>query len=268
MHTASPYLIDVKDPQRDLVDPAVNGTLNVLTSAKTAGVRRFILTSSMSAISDEPIEGKIFSEADWNEQSSLARNPYYYSKTVAEQAAWTFTKEQSPPFDLIVINPFMVIGPSLGPELNTSNKIFRDILSGVYPGVLNLTWGLVDVRDVAKAHVLAMESDGAHGRYLTAGEALSMQQIVAILREAGYDRGYKLPRLDLTSSLGTMAVRLISHTQPAGTGSYLRTHLGKVMRYDTSKVRRELGLAFRPARESVLAAVESLVRWGHLKPAS
>ena len=268
MHTASPYFIDVKDPQRDLVDPAVNGTLNVLASAKKAGVRRVILTSSMSAISDEPIEGKVFTEADWNDQSTLTRNPYYYSKTVAERAAWTFMKEQSPPFDLVVINPFMVLGPSLGPELNTTNAIFRDILSGVYPGVMNLTWGLVDVRDVAKAHVLAMETEQAHGRYLTAGDALNMQQIVAILREAGYDKGYKLPRLDLTSRFGDVLGRLLSYTQKAGTGSYLRTHLGKVMRYDTSKVRRDLGLTFRPARDSVLATVESLVQWGHLKPAS
>ena len=268
LHTASPYVINVKDPQRDLVDPAVKGTLNVLVSAKAAGVRRVVLTSSMAAISDEPIEGKVFSESDWNEQSSLARNPYYYSKTMAERAAWTFMKEQSPPFDLIVINPFMVIGPSLGPELNTSNAIFRDILTGVYPGILNLTWGLVDVRDVAKAHVLAMESDGAQGRYLVAGEALDMRQIVAILRGAGYDAGYKLPRLDLTSRFATFAVRLLSHTQPAGTGSYLRTHLGKVMRYETSKVRRELGLTFRPARDSVLDAVASLKQWGYLKPAA
>jgi dihydroflavonol-4-reductase len=265
MHTASPYVIDVKDAQRDLVDPAVNGTVNVLASAKAAGVRRVVLTSSMSSISDEPVAGKVFSESDWNEQSSLTRNPYYYSKTMAEHAAWTFMKDQSPPFDLIVINPFMVLGPSLGPELNTTNAIFRDMLTGVYPGIMNLTWGLVDVRDVATAHVLAMESERAHGRYLTAGEALNMRQILAILREAGYDRGYKLPKLDLTSGWGTMLGRLLSYTQPAGTGSYLRTHLGKVMRYDTSKVRRELGLTFRPARDSVLDTVRSLVQWGHLK---
>jgi dihydroflavonol-4-reductase len=136
---------------------------------------------------------------------------------------------------------------------------------GVYPGVLSLTFGLVDVRDVAKAHVLAMETERASGRYICAGESLAMSEIVAILRESGYDRGYKLPRLDLTGPLATRLVRWMSYTQPAGTGSYLRTHLGKVMRYDASRIERDLGLTFRPARDSVMATAEDLVRSGHLK---
>lgn len=262
-HTASPYVLDVRDPQRDLVDPAVNGTLNVLRSAAASGVVRVVLTSSMAAISDEPIDGKVFTEEDWNERSSLGRNPYYLSKTLAERAAWAFAKEANS-FDLVAINPYMVIGPSLGPDLNTSNAIFRDILTGVFPGIIGLSWGFVDVRDVAHAHVLAMENRQAKGRYLCAAETLSMREIVALLDGAGYGAAYKLPRLNLASPLGNAAIRLVSYTRPAGTGSYLRTHLGKVMKYDNTRIRRELGIRFRPARESVLAAVEDLVRWGHL----
>lgn len=157
IHTASPYVIDVEDPQRDLVDPAVNGTLSVLRSAAKAGVERVVLTSSMAAISDEPRDDQVFTEADWNEQSSLKRNPYYFSKAEAERAAWAFVEEEAPSFDLVVINPYMVLGPSLGPSLNTTNQLFRDVLTGVYPGIMSLSWGFVDVRDVARAHVLAME---------------------------------------------------------------------------------------------------------------
>lgn len=264
IHTASPYVINVKDPQRDLVDPAVKGTLNVLRSAKAAGVRRVVLTSSMAAISDEPVEGTVLTEDDWNEQSSLERNPYYFSKTVAERAAWRFVEDETPGFDLIAVNPYMILGPSLGRDLNTTNAIFRDLLTGVYPGIMNLTWGFVDVRDVATAHVLAMETDRAAGRYICAGESLSMKEVVALLQEAGYRDGYKLPRLDLACAIGDFAVKLLSYTQPTGTGSYMRTHLGKVMHYDNSKIRRDLGVRFRPARESVVATVNDLVRWGHL----
>jgi dihydroflavonol-4-reductase len=267
IHTASPYVVNVKDPQHDLVDPAVKGTINVLRSARAADVRRVVLTSSMAAISDEPVDGKVFAEDDWNTQSSLHRNPYYFSKAEAERAAWRFVEDERPGFDLIVINPYLVLGPSLGPELNTTNAIFRDILTGVYPGIMNLAWGFVDVRDAATAHVLAMESDRAHGRYLCAGETLSMGEVVELLQEAGYRDDYTLPRLDLACAVGDVAVKLLSYTQPAGTGSYMRTHLGKVMGYDNSKIRRELGLQFRPARESVLAAVEDLIRWGHLTKA-
>jgi dihydroflavonol-4-reductase len=264
IHTASPYVVNVKDPQRDLVDPAVKGTLNVLRSAKAAGVRRVVLTSSMAAITDEPIDGRIFTERDWNERSSLDRNPYYFSKVLAERAAWQFVEREAPGFDLIAINPFMIAGPSLGPELNTTNSVFRDILTGVYPGILSLTWGIVDVRDAAAAHVLAMESDRATGRYLCAGETLSMRDVVMCLRQAGYGAGYRLPRLDLSGPIGTRVVKLLSYTQPKGTGSYLRTHLGTTMRYDNSRIRNELGVHFRPARESLIAAVADLVRWGHL----
>ncbi len=265
IHTASPYIVDVKDPQRDLVDPAANGTLNVLRSAKRAGVRRVVLTSSLAAITDEPIDGKVFTESDWNERSSLDRNPYYFSKTVAERSAWRFVEDESPGFDLIAINPFMILGPSLGPDLNTTNAVFRDILTGAYPGILSLAWGFVDVRDVATAHVLAMENDRAHGRYICAGETLSMRDVVALLEEAGYGRRYRLPRRDLTGPIGSFVVKLLSYTRPKGTGSYIRTHVGRTMRYDNSKIRHDLGVNFRPARESVIATVEDLVRWGHLK---
>jgi dihydroflavonol-4-reductase len=264
IHTASPYIVNVRDPQRDLVDPAVNGTLNVLRSASSAAVRRVVLTSSMAAITDEPIEGKVFTEDDWNERSSLDRNPYYFSKTAAERSAWRFVDTTAPGFDLIALNPFMILGPSLGPDLNTSNAIFRDILTGVYPGILDLVWGFVDVRDVATAHVLAMETDRARGRYLCAGETLSMGDVVVLLDRAGYGDRYTLPRRNLAGPIGTAVVKLLSYTRPRGTGSYLRTHLGKTMRYDNRKIRNELGVEFRPARESVIAAVEDLVRWGHL----
>ncbi|HJL18955.1 MAG TPA: aldehyde reductase [Sandaracinaceae bacterium LLY-WYZ-13_1] len=265
IHTASPYVIDVEDPQRDLVDPAVSGTLNVLRSAKDAGAQRVVLTSSMAAISDEPRDDHVFTEADWNERSSLTRNPYYFSKAEAERAAWRFVEEQSPGFDLVVINPYMVLGPSLGPSLNTTNQLFRDILQGVYPGIMSLSWGFVDVRDVARAHVLAMETDEASGRYLCAGEEMDMKTLVGVLKEAGYDRGFQLPRMDLACSVGDFAARLMSYTQPKGTGSYLRTHLGKRMRYDNAKIRRELGMEFRPAKDAVLDAVEDLFRHGHLE---
>ena len=93
IHMASPYAVDVKDPKADLLDPALQGTLNVLSACKKAGVvKRVVLTSSMAAITDEADSDKVFTEDDWNEKSSLERNPYYYSKTEAEQAAWDFVK--------------------------------------------------------------------------------------------------------------------------------------------------------------------------------
>ena len=265
-HTASPYVIDVDDPQRDLVDPAVNGTLDVLRACATAGdVARVVLTSSMAAVTDEPDGSRVLTEADWNEKSTLQRNPYYLSKTLAERAAWTFIEREKPSFDLVVMNPFMVMGPSLGPGLNVSNKIIADMVNGVYPGILSMTLGIVDVRDVAHAHVRAAELRTAHGRYLLVQEpAVPMRTIVGWLREAGYGEGTRLPSRGMDNPFGNLLVKLNSYMQPAGIGSYLRTHIGRVPRFTAAKARTELGLSFRPTRETVLDTARDLEHQKHL----
>jgi dihydroflavonol-4-reductase len=266
IHTASPYVIDAPDPQLDLVDPAVNGTRNVLeASAKTSAVKRVVYTSSMAAITDEPDPVRPLSETDWNTKSTLTRNPYYYSKTLAERAAWDFVERKWPGFDLVVINPFFVIGPSLGPRLNTTNQIFVDLLKGVYPAIMRLWWGLVDVRDVALAHVLAMEKSVPRGRYICATTpAMSMREVVNQIRRAGYNERCRLPRVALDSPLGDWIVKLASHFQPRGVGSYLRTHLGRRPLYDTGRIRAWMGIKFRPVERTIAETLQDLERWGHI----
>jgi dihydroflavonol-4-reductase len=265
-HTASPYIIQVDDPQRDLVDPAVNGTLGVLRACtKATDVLRVVLTSSMAAVTDEPDSTRVLTEADWNEKSTLRRNPYYLSKTLAERAAWDFVAREKPQFDLVALNPFMILGPSLAPGLNVSNKIVADLTNGVYPGILSFTWGIVDVRDVAHAHVRAAEVADAKGRYLLAQEpAVSMRTMVGWLRDAGYGERTKLPSRGMDNAVGNLLVKLNSYMQPSGVGSYLRTHIGRVPRYDASKARRELGITFRPTYETVIDTARDLERHGHI----
>jgi dihydroflavonol-4-reductase len=265
MHTASPYALDAKDPQKDLVEPAVQGTENVLRSAAKAGVKRVVLTSSMAAITDEPESDHVLTEKDWNEKSSVDRNPYYYSKTLAEKAGWSFVEKEKPSFDLVVINPFLVIGPSVVSAVNTSNQMFLDMLQGTYPGIMNLTWGFVDVRDVALAHIRAVEKPEAKGRYICANATMSMRDVVGLIAKSGYD-GYKLPTLGMDCGIGDYAVRLSSYFQPKGVGTYLRTHVGRVPRFDNAKIKRELGIEFIPLEKSILDTLEDLKTWGHLAP--
>ena len=264
LHMASPYVMSVADAQADLVDPAVKGTINVLQAcAHTASVQRVVVTSSMAAVTDEPDQSVVLTEADWNTRSSLVRNPYYFSKAEAERAAWSFMETQKPAFDLVAINPFIVIGPSLTAQLNTSNAILADLVKGTYPGILALTWGFVDVRDVALAHVLALETRQAAGRYLCAGNTITMREVVSLLRGLNVT-GARLPSLGLDNAVGSVAVKLMSYTQPGGVGSYLRSHVGRVPRYDTSKIQRDLGLSFRDIRRSIADAVADMSRWGHV----
>ena len=265
-HCASPYSMTVSDPQRDLVDPAVEGTRNVLASCKkTDSVERVVVTSSMAAVTDEPQPGHVYTEDDWNTRSSLTRNPYYFSKVQAEKEAWRFEKEESPGFSLVVINPFVVIGPSLVPSLNSSNQILRDLVTGGYPAIVDLTWGMVDVRDVAEAHVRAAERPEAEGRFVCAAETRHMKDVVAQLRQLGYGEKTKLPRLDLSSPVGTKVTGLLALFQPAGVRGYLRTHLGRSVAFDNAKICEQLGMSFRPLAETIEEAMQSLVQWGHLE---
>jgi dihydroflavonol-4-reductase len=265
IHTASPYQVHVKDPQRDLVDPAVRGTRHVLDACLWAGVKRVVLTSSMAAITDEPDRRHVLTEADWNTKSTLDRNPYYYSKVLAEREAWKMVNDERAPFELVVINPYLVIGPSLSPGKNYSTQIFVNLANGSYPAIPALSWGCVDVRDVSEAHIRAMETPRASGRYICANEVLSVRDIAALMRE--FRVKGKIPNLGMDNAAGTVFLKLISYFQPKGMGSYLRSHLGRVPSYDTAKIRRELGLQFRPVRQSVFDTLDDLRRRGLLQTA-
>lgn len=263
-HTASPYSLTVDDPQRDLVDPAVKGTLNVLRAcANSSTVKRVVITSSMAAVTDEPKDGHVYTENDWNEKSSLQRNPYYYSKVLAEKAAWKFVEEEKPNFDLVVVNPFLVVGPAKTKALNTSNSVVLNVLTGTYPGIVKLAWGFVDVRDVAKAHILAMETKSAKGRYVCANKTLTLEELVGILSKSGF-QNYKLPKLKLDGRFGNALLKLGSFFQAKGVKSYLQTHIGKIPRFNNSKIKSELDLEFRPIEETLKDTIDDLIKWKHL----
>lgn len=264
LHMASPYTLEAKDARQELVEPSVTGTINVLrTAAAVPSVKRVVLTSSMAAVTDEP-DGRVLTEADWNTKSSLTRNPYYFAKAEAERAAWAFMEKEKPGFDLVVINPFLVIGPSLTPGLNTSNHILVEALTGVFPAILELTWGMVDVRDVALAHVLALETPAASGRYLCSAESVSMRQLVETLAPLAKP-GDRLPTRGLDFAFASWLAKFFAFTQPPGAASYMKTHLGRVPRFDTSKIQRDFGLKYRDVRATIAETVADLREWKHLK---
>ncbi|KAJ1685968.1 hypothetical protein LUZ63_017358 [Rhynchospora breviuscula] len=184
-HTASPFYHNVSDPQAELIDPAVNGTLNVLGScAKYSSIKRVVVTSSMAAAvynrkpknPDVVVDETWFSSPEVCEQS---KSWYALSKTLAEEAAWKFAKENG--IDIVTINPAMSIGPLLQPTLNTSAAAILNLINGA-PTYPNLTLGWVHVKDVAMAHILAYEVPSASGRYCLMGKTAHYSEIVEIIR--------------------------------------------------------------------------------------
>jgi dihydroflavonol-4-reductase len=259
IHTASPYVLQVDDPQRDLVDPAVNGTTAVLQASLAAGVKRVVITSSLAAVTDQP-DGRVLTEADWNQASTLTRNPYYYSKTLAERAAHEFGRAN--PIEVVVVNPGPVFGPSLVPSLNETNRILTGLADGTFPAVLALQYLAVDVRDVAVAHRLAMETPGASGRYLCAAGVRTLRELRDQMAALGVS---KVPRMSLDRGVGVPISKLVARFQPAAIRQYLLTNLGGEFRIDNSTIRQELGMTFRPIDETIADTVADLRRWEHLK---
>jgi len=203
LHCASPVLLQSDDPQRQLVDPAVNGTLNVLRAAlKSKTVKRVVVTSSMAAIYTgrapaDPL--RRYTESDWNLESSLTDDAYRYSKRLAEQAAWNFVKEHSEGlhFDLVVLNPSFILGPALSTRTDSpSVGLTKALIDGQFKkeGTIPMCPGIVHVNDVALAHALALEKPEAGGNrfILASSQGYSFLELARLL-DATEFASYPLP---------------------------------------------------------------------------
>ena len=145
------------------VKPAVAGAKRALKFAKKHGVKKVVLTSSVAAIFETGEEKVFYDESDWSDPDNPNISNYAKSKTLAEKAAWEFLKEEGNPFDFAVINPALVIGPSLSGDLGVSNSAIEMVVTGKMPLAIPIQFGFVDVRDVATAHILAMQTDASNG---------------------------------------------------------------------------------------------------------
>ncbi|KAK9079389.1 hypothetical protein SSX86_001060 [Deinandra increscens subsp. villosa] len=184
-HTASPFLTATTDPQRELIEPALKGTLNVLGScSKASSVKRVVVTSSIAAVAfnSKPKTPEVVIDETWFSDPDFCKEMkmwYVLSKTLAEDAAWKFAAENG--LDLVTINPAMVIGPLLQPTLNTSAESIANLLKGseTYP---NSSLGWVNVKDVANAHIQAFEIPSASGRYCLVESVVHYSELVGILK--------------------------------------------------------------------------------------
>lgn len=248
-HTASPFILKYEDPQKDLVDPALNGTNNILNEAcNTPTVTRVVVTSSCAAafgnledVTNAP--GGVLTEDSWNERSSLTDLPYFYSKVLAERKAWEIAKNQDQ-WRLTVVNPALVVGPSTSSATTTSasfdyvnmlaNGQFKDGIKG------DTSMGLVDVRDVAEAHIAAAFLEDAEGRFLNFAGAGTLSWMADVLRES-HGEDYLFP-------------------PPS-------KYEGIEWKGDNSKSVNVLGIEYRPVDEAIREMFQQMVDLGKIKKA-
>jgi dihydroflavonol-4-reductase len=242
-----------------LIRPARDGTLRILKAARDAGVKRVVLTSSIAAI----IHGHgshpdLFTESDWTDETNLAdTGPYERSKTVAERAAWAWQAVEGGVLELVTVNPSTVIGPILGSDFSFSIEVIKKLLDGSVPALPRFGFDLVDVRDIARLHVLAMMAPSAAGhRFIGAGEFLWGDQIASILKQGLAKTAHRIPAIVVPDFL----VRIFALFDPVVRGQLF--NLGKEKRVSSDKARKMLGWTTRPAAESILDTARSLQAHG------
>ena len=262
-HTASPFRLDIKDPQKELIDPALRGTENVLTTAnKISSVNRIVLTSSVAAMYSDSSECKNYknnelTESAWNTTASLSYQPYSFSKTLAEKKAWKIQSQQNK-WELVVINPSLVLGPFINSKDATSEsfKIIKQIGDGTFKKwIPKMGIGLVDVRDVAKAHYLAAFSKNANGRYITCAHNTDLLEVSKELHSLFGER-YKIP----TEPAPKWLIWLLGpFLNKALTRKYISNNLNHTFKASNQKIKKELTMDFRPMKETLNDTFQSLI---------
>ena len=266
IHTASPFIISgVKNAQKQLIEPALEGTRNVLESVNiTESVKRVVLTSSVVAIYGDAVdlaktENGVFTEKHWNFSSSVKHQPYSYSKTLAEKLAWEMAEAQKR-WDLLTINPGFIMGPSLSKRTDsTSIDLMIQLTSGkLRTGVPSGKMGVVDVRDVAKAHVLAGLSSNASGRHICVADHKDFLDVANIIRN-NYPK-YPLPKSYVPKWLFGIIAPMVGFTR-----KYVKLNVGIDLKLDNSYIRKDLKMDFIPFETTISDHFKQLINDGLVK---
>lgn len=257
LHIASPLSVKAYDDDF-FVKPAVAGVKRAFKFAKKHNIKKVVLTSSVAAIIETDEEKEYFDENDWSDINCREISSYAKSKTMAERAAWDFIKEHQNPFELAVINPALVTGPSLTGDLGESNKAIEMVVTGKMPVAIPMNFGFVDVRDVATAHILAMQNESSNGeRFALSEKDLSYKEIAKILRDNGFK---KAPRISVPIWIAKFLANFNKELKIAVPFMGKTRSLSK-----TSKAKDVLGWDPRPAEESIIDVANQIKEMGLIK---
>jgi dihydroflavonol-4-reductase len=257
-HVASPLPAGVAKDANELIVPARDGALRALRAAKAAGVRRFVMTSSVAAISYGRGRGvHTFTEADWTPSDLASATPYVLSKTIAERAARDWVAKEGGGLEFCSINPSVVLGPVWSRDYSASVVIVKKLLDGSMGALPDAGFGVVDVRDVADLHVRALNGDNMAGeRFIASGPFMKLRDIAEVLRSRLGVEARKVT----TRNLPDLLVRVAALFNPLAKA--VVGELGSVRNQDASHAKAVLGWVPRPAEESIVDTARSLIDLG------
>ena len=258
IHAAAALYVGAMDPKKDVVDPSIIGTQNICDAIDDAGcVERVVHTSSTAAIRPTKYQdGTCFTSESWADDATVENNAYGLAKAGAEKLVreWHANKEENDRPRIVTIHPCVVFGPPLSKRhLAGSLSYVEALVKRTLPKSLPVHINIVDVRDVAEAHVRALTEGKPEGRYLVIGGDMWMVDVANILRTAYPER--KWPKGTLPYSVCLIAAAF----HPKITIKWARTHLRHHCTFDATPAKNELKMVFKEPREAIIDSIPPII---------
>lgn len=260
-HVASPFPLGVPKDKDELVIPAREGTLRALKFAHEAGIDRFVQTSSAAAIAYGHPEKDHFEHTDWTNLTAGVP-PYIESKTVAERAARDWVAVHAPMMTFCSVNPVAVFGPVYDDDMSTSVELVKKIIDGSIPLIPDMGICVTDVRDVAEAHVRAIEApaEKVRGeRFPTSEKFLWIREMADVVRARTPEHAGKVPKRPMPNWLVKFLALFMDEMKQ------IKGELGNVRDVSGKHTEEVLGFTFIPAEQTLEDTVRSLVEKGIVK---
>lgn len=262
IHVASPFPSVQPKDENEVIQPAVDGTQAILKACVQAkSVKKVVMTSSSVAVHFGQSEAnKAYTEEDWMEPDTL--NAYGKSKTMAEKAAWEYVKElpDEDKIELAVINPAYVMGPVISGSQCVSMDVIKRLMERSMMFLPKLNFSIVDVRDVATAHIKAMTTQEASGkRFLLVNENMWMKEMAQVLAKEFKNRGYNVPTTNYPNAMLHM-IGMVNKNVKA-----IIPQCGKVTKFDNSRMKDVLGITPCEAKDTLMDMAYSMIEGGFIK---
>jgi len=262
IHTAAAVMLAAPDPQKQIIDVAVQGTQNVLESvARMPSIKRIVMTSSIAAVMSYDQQDKTYTEDDWCTSDDISLDPYGMGKTQSERLLWEFADKHADRLQAVAINPSVVIGRPLAKHhIRSSLAFIRDLVGWTYPACAPMRLHLVDVGDVSKGHVRALTSDKAAGhRIIFSDREMSMLDISKVLSQR-----YKTP----VRVLPKLVLYIAAYFDKRYSLPLARATANLRFQFRSDRPTELLRIKLRNTEESILEAAETMVEKGWVKPRS
>lgn len=256
IHCAAVLMVGINEVQSDLIDPSVQGTMNVCKAIEKSGtVRTIVHTSSVAAIrSSFYTNGHVFTADDWCEDASAQINPYGFAKAEGERVVRRFIGEMEEKVRprLMTIHPSLVFGPIHHKRHLNGSMAYMKHFKGKLPFVLNSHLNFVDVRDVADAHIAALTKGPNGKRIIVHTRGMWMKEIGMELRRLRPKTAYP------TKVLPKWLTVIMAMLHPKLTVKAVKPSLGRHVGYDVGTSFADLGMSPTPIQDTFLDGLDSI----------